>query len=403
TAANPLAPLAPLAALDPGGVLWTAVTGTGPSSAGAVASGAPAAPSPTLPPPPVAPSSFLPASPLSWGGLLGHAGGWYRQVVRSLGAPFLLQPLLVAAFGTLGLAWAIESTHPIPAGVLFLGLAAFFHSFVLLLRKRAIQNCPTARVRSLPMGEVEVTGRAAQKYFLKAPYTRTDCVYYSYEVYARATGRDQTGYTLRESGHSGAVPFYLEEGSHRVLVQPEKAIIHAGTAQTLYGSLGCLGLPLGRSVPADGKVVERVIATGDPLYVMGCARRVRYSAHDHRQRFRDKLRELKTDRKRMQRYDLDGDGRIDAEEWAQARGDVEEEALLAGLTEPADRDEVAIGEHPAGGLFYISDRKEEAILGSLAWKIPLAFAVGVVGIIGGGYTLVQTLVRTGWWQRLAGG
>ena len=163
-----------------------------------------------------------------------------------------------------------------------------------------------------------------------------------------------------------------------------------------YGSgLGCLGLGLGRPAPAEGKVVERVIATGDQLYVMGCARRVRSSAHDHRQRFRDKLRELKADRKRMRRYDLDGDGRIDAEEWAVARGEVEETALLEGLADPGEGDEVAIGEHPAGGLFYISDRKEEAILRSLAWKIPVSLAVGVAGIIGGGYALVQLLALAG--------
>ena len=144
-------------------------------------------------------------------------------------------------------------------------------------------------------------------------------------------------------------------------------------------------------VPADGKVVERVVPTGQRLYVMGYARRLHASEHDRRQLLQAKVREVKGDSVRMARFDTDGDGRIDAREWEAARTTVEEEALVEALDTGGERDEVAIGDHPTGGLFYISDRREEAILASLAWRAPLAFSVGVAAIGGGGYALTRLL------------
>ena len=203
---------------------------------------------------------------------------------------------------------------------------------------------------------------------------------------------DKQGYALKEMGHSGRVPFYLEDGDHRVLVQPARAVLHAGTADTLHGSgLGALTLGLGRPVPADGKAVERVVPTGQRLYVMGYAQRLHRSEDDRRQLLQAKVREVKGDPKRMARFDTDGDGRIDVREWGAARAAVEEEALVEAPHAGGERDEVAIGEHPAGGLFYISDRREEAILASLAWRAPLAFSVGVAAILGGGYALTRLL------------
>lgn len=391
-------PLAALGPLDPGGLLGTAAPGLGlggqPQAEAAPTSRIALEPEPEpLPsPPPGTLSAFAVQNPRTWAGLVARALQGYRHWVRSLGAAPVIQPLVLAALAALGVAVAAEQPPAMAVSGWLFGAAACVHAFVLLRRRRAIQNCPTARLRSLPMGEVETTGTAEPKYTLRAPFTQTDCVYFSYEVYVRARHGDKQGYILREAGNSGRVPFYLADGEHRVLVHPERAVLSAGTADTLHGSgLGLLTLHLGRPVPADGKVVERVIPVGQRLYVMGYAQRLSRSEHDRRQLLQAKLRQVKSDPVRMARFDTDGDGRIDAGEWEQARTAVEEEALLEALDAPAARDEVAIGEHPAGGLFYISDRREEAILASLAWRAPLAFALGVAAMLGSGYALTRLL------------
>lgn len=391
-------PLAPLGPLDPSGLLWTAGPGLGLGTATAPGAANPAPapePEPLPPPPPGSLSAFSVQDPRTWAGLVARLTQGYRHWVRSLGAAPVTQPLALAtlaALAALGVAYATKQPQAIAVAGLLSGSAACVHAFVLLRRRRAIQNCPTARLRSLPMGEVETTGTAEPKYTLRAPFTQTDCVYFAYEVYVRARHGDKQGYTLREAGNSGRVPFYLADGEHRVLVHPERAVLSAGTADTLRGSgLGLLTLNLGRPVPADGKVVERVIPVGQRLYVMGYAQRLHRSEHDRRQLLQAKLRQVKSDPVRMARFDTDGDGRVDAREWEQARDAVEEEALLEALDAPEARDEVAIGEHPAGGLFYISDRREEDILSSLAWRAPLTFALGVAVTLGSGYALARLL------------
>lgn len=80
--------------------------------------------------------------------------------------------------------WIVAVGGPGPALLLLGGLAGgcvlFGRGFVLWRRKRLIEDTPTARIRSMPLGRVEVFGRAEEKTALEAPLTGTRCVYYRY-------------------------------------------------------------------------------------------------------------------------------------------------------------------------------------------------------------------------------
>jgi len=217
TAPASASPLAALGPLDPSGLLWTAVPGLGLGTATApgAANSAPASspePEPEpLPPPPVgALSAFSVQDPRTWAGLVARLTQGYRHWVRSLGAAPVIQPLALAALAAVGVTYATKQPQAAAVAGLLLGSAACVHAFVLLRRRRAIQNCPTARLRSLPMGEVETTGTAEPKYTLRAPFTQTDCVYYSYEVYGRAQHGD------KQQGHVKVVYGSAGEGQRRL-------------------------------------------------------------------------------------------------------------------------------------------------------------------------------------------
>jgi hypothetical protein len=331
---------------------------------------------------------------LTWIPGLKHSWLSSRKFIKSLGPPWLLYPITFLALISFGSFSATKRPESLSLGFLAVGGILFIHSFVLLKRKRTIENCPTSKIRSMPMGHIEVRGAVQQKYYLKSPYTFTDCVYYSYKIYEEERTKDGYRYQLREWGNSGHIPFYLEDDTGRVLVQPKEAIIQAGYTETLLGDPMTMLLGGNSSSRRKRKIVETVIPIGYPLYVIGFAHRLKMSQVEKKKKLVEKLRSLKANHSLMGKFDLNGDGKIGQEEWELARKEIEEEVLLEGLSSPDGDDRIAIGEHPSGGLFYISDKQEEGILASMAWRIPLSFVLGMGGFTGGAFYLLKCIFRS---------
>ncbi len=300
-----------------------------------------------------------------------------KRYLRSLGPPVLVYPLTIAIMICFYLSYALESFLFIPISLLLMGVLSFMHSFVLLGRKHAIQNCPTSKIRSMPMGFVEAKGFARQKSYLRAPFSQTDCVYYSYKVYELVQVGSSQQYRLSEWGESGNIPFYLEDETGKVLVFPENAIIKAGKSQDMNRSILDMFSESGLSEP-NRRVVEKVIPVGNFLYVMGYAHPFRTSSEWRKQKHLQMLRDLKRDPLRMKKYDLNADGTVSEEEWNRARKEIEEKALLEKEEEEEVR--VAISEHPTGGLFYIADKHEEVLVSSLKWRGPFFLITGILFI-----------------------
>jgi len=331
---------------------------------------------------------------LTW--IPGLKTSWWcaKKFIKSLGPPWLLYPLASLVLISFGSFYATKRPESLSLGFLAIGVILFIHSFVLLKRKRTIENCPTSKIRSMPMGHVEVKGMVQQKYSLKSPYTLTDCVYYSYRIYEEERTKDGYRHQLREWGNSGHVPFYLKDDTGRILVQPKEAVIQAGYTETLLGDPMTMLLGGNSSSRRKRKIVETVIPVGYPLYVIGFAHRLKMSQVEKKKKLVEKLRSLKANRSLMGKFDLNRDGEISQEEWELARKEIEEEVLLEGLSSPEGDDRIAIGEHPSGGLFYISDKQEEGILASMAWRIPLFFVLGMGGFTGGAFYFLKCILKS---------
>jgi len=137
---------------------------------------------------------------------------------------------------------------------------------------------------------------------------------------------------------------------------------------------------LGKNYSNDKKIVETIIPVGQFLYVKGFAHRVKISTEEKKKAFIERLRSIKKDRKKMEKYDINHDGAISEDEWELARKDVEKELMRESLSEKQKEDKVAIGEHPTGGFFYITDKQEDIIIKSFAWKVPAFFVLGIAAI-----------------------
>ena len=102
------------------------------------------------------------------------------------------------------------------------GIYLFCHGFFLLRRKRLIMNTPASKIRSAAMGLVEVSGLANGPYTLTAPITGLPCYYYRTLVWQwKQSGKSSSW--VKEADESLHVPFYLEDETGRLLVNPQGA------------------------------------------------------------------------------------------------------------------------------------------------------------------------------------
>ena len=309
---------------------------------------------------------------------------------HGLGPKIIFYPLNVIMFVSFALIYVTESGEPLAISLMSIGLMVFARSFVLIKRKRLIENSPRSKIRSMPMGEVEVSGKAVQKYYLQSPYTYTKCVYYSYKIYELENTQDGKRWRLKDWGNSGRIPFYLKDDTGTTLILPKDAILHAGVTETLQGDMLSSIFGSGSS-KTDRKIVETSVAAGQFLYVLGHAHRARNSHVDKKKEMTKRLLDLKLDKTRLKKYDTDGDGKISGEEWDAARDDVEHQILAEQLSKDTARDEVAIGAPPYGGVFIISDKKEAHMIRSMAWKIPLYLVAGSATALAGLFFMLKII------------
>ncbi len=288
-----------------------------------------------------------------------------------LGAVPILQAPLAMNIGVLGLLWAHTNWR----------------------RKRAIEDFPTSKVRSLAMGKVEVIGRAAQMLELRAPFSQVDCVWYRAELQRKMPMQDGSHRWRRvRTIHSGDLPFYLEDDTGRILVDPVHANININTRQIIHPAVASADGLLAAGMSSDMRCVESYIAVGSTLYVMGTAMPMRSTEGQDREELLKRLRRLKQDKAALAEFDADGNGRIDEDEWAMAVAATRQDLLKDSLLRKQVRDRTVIGKGGKESLFIIADHDERHLLWSLTLRVWLGIILGFSSILVGVF-LTLYLVR----------
>jgi hypothetical protein len=116
------------------------------------------------------------------------------------------------------------------------GPVLFVRSFRDLRTRRLIQNTPSARIRSMPMGLVEVQGEVLPRSELTAPFSARPCAYWQVDI---ATRTRRNGWSIVHRNASGH-PFYLRDETGLALVYPQGAAVHLN----FQVEEECLGLSL---------------------------------------------------------------------------------------------------------------------------------------------------------------
>ena len=285
-----------------------------------------------------------------------------------------------------------------PVMMIGFGVFGFFSGFNKLRKKRLIENIPTSRIRGMAMGTVEVVGQAEVcQSLLTAPLTATPCVYYRYKIEEeRGSGKNRHWATIA-SGDSAASPFYVNDGTGRVLVSGHKAEMDIPRrlrtrswrdSPVICGFLDRAGIKtqafLGFSRTL--RFSEWHICPGEQIYVLGHAEKNKDFLAQQRRDLAQRLETLKGDAAYMQRVDTNGDGRVSDEEWAAAVRRVEQELIEQQMAAAGDGDhfDIIIGYNPNARVFLISNKDQKELVRSMGWQILLfvwgGAALAVLGL-----------------------
>jgi hypothetical protein len=167
-----------------------------------------------------------------------------------------------------------------PAVGACVGAYLFYRGFKMLQRKRLIQNTPSSKVRSAAMGLVEITGLATGPYTMPAPITGLPCYYYRTMAW-RWERRGKSSEWVKVADESRNLPFYLDDSTGRVLVDPNGAEmdIHRDFheeynslfSSTLEVSAPVCGFLARHAVSIDNKIKieEYCIKPKNALFILG--------------------------------------------------------------------------------------------------------------------------------------
>ena len=228
---------------------------------------------------------------------------------------------------------------------LIAGTAAFWYAWINLVRKRVMQDMPTAKLRSAHQGYIELQGSAElmDGAPIYSPLSRELCVWYRYKVEKKDTDNFRNSRESKWRTTSQGVSddlFFLVDDTGKCAVDPEGAVVTTNIKRVWYGSsatapayeeTGMLTQLVGFSqLGKNYRFTEERITPGDPLYALG-----NFTTHggagvnfDLNEAVGERLREWKKDNATMlAKFDANQDGEIDMQEWEQARRAAEVEVV----------------------------------------------------------------------------
>ena len=290
-------------------------------------------------------------------------------------------------------------------GLLLLALAictgiGFFLWKKSFQQARMMEDTPRSKIRSAAQGFVELSGiqHPLEGTPLSAPLTRSACTWWDYKIEKReqtrsSNGQDRTSWSTVEKGTSVGF-FHLKDGTGEILVNPVGADVTASLQRVWYGDArrpnGDSSSRFGASLKGQYRYTERIMRPGEPIYALGHFET--WSNVPGRQERSKKKSEIlagwKMDADELvRRFDADGDGRVDGDEWEKAR-EAAQALVEKQVTEAAMKPDIDIlmkpeEDHP----FILSAKSQSELTKVYRWKAVGGLVLFLAGLATVGVTL----------------
>lgn len=252
---------------------------------------------------------------------------------------------------------------------------ALAQAFRALKRARLVEDTPTSLIRSAAQGYCELFGHAELMPGapIRAPLTATTCIWWEYKVEEKTRSGKNSRWRVIEQDVSGSL-FALDDTTGRCVVDPDGAEVIGPAPQTWYGNTPrpMLGPAAGSrwGLGNDYRYTQRLIPPETQLLAIGFfeTHADPHSSSDAQRELALKLAEWKRDSGHLKaRFDADGDGQVDLQEWEAARRAAQRE-VGAQLAERALTPGVHLMREPRDGRPYLlSTHDQDTLAGKRRW------------------------------------
>ncbi len=212
------------------------------------------------------------------------------------------------------------------------GVFSWFACFKSLKVARLIEDTPTSKIRSAHQGYIEIVGRSESNQdneVLHAKLTGSRCVWFSFEIEKYTSNGKNSSWKTIEKGTSKA-PILFNDDTGYCFIHPDRADVSTHTKKVWYGSSRHP-----TSTTSSGifnrryRYTETRIHAGDPIYALGHFETVHppSAADQTKTSMNTLINQWKQDYDALvAKYDRDGNGEIDMQEWEKVRTDAQAEA-----------------------------------------------------------------------------
>lgn len=264
--------------------------------------------------------------------------------------------------------------------------------FRRLSQARHLLDTPTSKIRSAAQGYVEFYGvlQAREGVEIIAPLTGKPCLWWRYRIEEYVSDDKKKRWHALESGVSDGW-MQISDGTGECLINPQGAEVRPLTHEVWKGSLrhprgpaktGFMGfLSAGKTY----RYSEERLHSGQPLYAIGEFR----SSGGGRQgldlsaRQAAVIREWKSDFKGLlQRYDTDGNGQLDEQEWSRVRLAAQLEAQDQHRQDSVKPDQHHMAKPRESQPFLLSCAGEDELARHFYWQAAGGAALCIAGAVG---------------------
>lgn len=258
-------------------------------------------------------------------------------------------------------------------GSIFFAVICLFAFAYYLKIARLIQDTPTSKIRSAAQGFVELEGIShdAGKAIL-SPLSQASCIWYRFKIEKKVKSGKDSHWRTVQSGQSPS-PIILDDNTGQCVLQLKGAKIIPEYCKTWYGNSpypSALSIQRKDSFLQVGnyRYTEELIAPQSPLYALGFFKTFRaIDQHDKEAAIKHIISQWKSDyQSLLKRFDRNGDGSIDMQEWKLVRlaAELESQDLEQNLvTSP----EIHTMQKQASLPYIISSKEQHSISGRYIW------------------------------------
>jgi hypothetical protein len=276
----------------------------------------------------------------------------------------------------------------------------FWYAFKVWRENRVVCDTPTSRVRSAAQGYVELSGRGLPppQTEIKGPLTRKPCTWWRYKIEERGSfGRSRVGARSRtwHSIDSGTceTPFILDDGTGQCMVDPRGAEVFPLAKDIWYGATEWPEVHIPDGTGIFGKLADLLLTGGryryteyrlqpqETVFAVGAFESLGGAGVDDPEAaMAQLLRDWKQDQKGLVgRFDRNHDGKLDSEEWEEARETARRQVQGSFTARPPTPRLHVLAKPADGRAFLLSAANGDVLARRLRRRAGVALAASIVG------------------------